>query len=279
MAIKTKAKRPPLSALDKTLYAIFGLSGFVLPFVMLRVFGLWLPSLIAFSYPDVLASSSPTALAFSSVLIFASMLPFFIAIICWGKRVPLFGNKKYKPKWSDKILRTPPLFSKQFFVQMSDKRKKKFKIGLIIVASVLLLHAIVLPFAFLKRTTVDSYGNIRQYDMLGRTTNELNIEDADLIVVIIDQERISTRRISRIEYQLCVDYYFGDEKYRFNDEDYVYMNDEELFTYLLELKATYGDTFATKNAQYVDKLIGYKKFYNKREMQLLYQLFALEGNP
>lgn len=275
MAIKTKAKRPPLSALDKTLYAIFGLSGLVLPFVMIRVFGIWLPSLIAFAYPDVIASRSTTAFAFSSVLIFASILPFFLAIIFWEKRLPLLGNKKYKPKWSEKILHTPPLFSKQFFVQMSDKRKKWLKIGLIIVAALLLVHAIVLPFAFLKRTTVDVHGNIRQYDMLGRTTNELHIEDADLIVVIIDQERIRARHASRIEYQLRVDYYFGEEQYRFDDEDFSHMNAEELFTYLSGLKATYGDTFTTKNAQYVDDLISYKKFYNQRAKQLLYQIFDL----
>lgn len=275
MAIKTKAKRPPLSALDKTLYAIFGLSGLVLPFVMIRVFGIWLPSLIAFAYPDVIASRSTTAFAFSSVLIFASILPFFLAIIFWEKRLPLLGNKKYKPKWSEKILHTPPLFSKQFFVQMSDKRKKWLKIGLIIVATLLLVHAIVLPFAFLKRTTVDVHGNIRQYDMLGRTTNELHIEDADLIVVIIDQERIRARHASRIEYQLRVDYYFGEEQYRFDDEDFSHMNAEELFTYLSGLKATYGDTFTTKNAQYVDDLISYKKFYNQRAKQLLYQIFDL----
>ncbi len=275
MAIKTKAKRPPLSALDKTLYAIFGLSGLVLPFVMIRVFGIWLPSLIAFAYPDVIASSSTAAFAFSSVLIFAPGLLFFLAIIFWEKRLPLLGNKKYKPKWSEKILHTPPLFSKQFFVQMSDKRKKWLKIGLIIVAALLLVHAIVLPFAFLKRTTVDVHGNIRQYDMLGRTTNELHIEDADLIVVIIDQERIRARHASRIEYQLRVDYYFGDEQYRFDDEDFSHMNAEELFTYLSGLKATYGDTFTTKNAQYVDDLISYKKFYNQRAKQLLYQIFDL----
>lgn len=275
MAIKTKAKRPPLSALDKTLYAIFGLSGLVLPFVMIRVFGIWLPSLIAFAYPDVIASRSTTAFAFSSVLIFASILPFFLAIIFWEKRLPLLGNKKYKPKWSEKILHTPPLFSKQFFVQMSDERKKWLKIGLIIVAALLLVHAIVLPFAFLKRTTVDVHGNIRQYDMLGRTTNELHIEDADLIVVIIDQERIRARHASRIEYQLRVDYYFGEEQYRFDDEDFSHMNAEELFTYLSGLKATYGDTFTTKNAQYVDDLISYKKFYNQRAKQLLYQIFDL----
>ena len=275
MAIKTKAKRPPLSALDKTLYAIFGLSGLVLPFVMVRVFGIWLPSLIAFAYPDVIASRSTTAFAFSSVLIFAPGLLFFLAIIFWEKRLPLLGNKKYKPKWSEKILHTPPLFSKQFFVQMSDKRKKWLKIGLIIVAALLLVHAIVLPFAFLKRTTVDVHGNIRQYDMLGRTTNELHIEDADLIVVIIDQERIRTRHTSRIKYQLRVDYYFGDEQYRFVDEDFSHMNAEELFTYLSDLKATYGDTFTTKNAQYVDDLIRHKPFYSQRAKQLLYQIFDL----
>ena len=275
MSIKTKAKRPPLSALDKTLYAIFGLSGLVLPFVMIRVFGSWLPSLIAFAYPDVIASSSPAAFAFSSVLIFASILPFFLAIIFWEKRLPLLGNKKYKPKWSEKILHTPPLFSKQFFVQMSDKRKKWLKIGLIIVAALLLVHAIVLPFAFLKRTTVDVHGNIRQYDMLGRTANELHIEDADLIVVIIDQEYIRTRHSSSIKYQLRVDYYFGDEQYRFDDEDFSHMNAEELFTYLLDLKATYGDTFTTKNAQYVDDLIRHRTFYSQRAKQLLYQIFDL----
>ena len=275
MAIKTKAKRPPLSALDKTLYAIFGLSGLVLPFVMIRVFGIWLPSLIAFAYPDVIASRSTTAFAFSSVLIFAPWLLFFLAIIFWEKRLPLLGNKKYKPKWSEKILHTPPLFSKQFFVQMSDKRKKWLKIGLIIVAALLLVHAIVLPFAFLKRTTVDVHGNIRQYDMLGRTTNELHIEDADLIVVIIDQEYIRGRYSGRTEYQLCVDYYFGDEQYRFDDEDFSHMNAEELFTYLSDLKATYGDTFTTKNAQYVDDLISHKTFYSQRAKQLLYQIFDL----
>lgn len=279
MSIKIKAKRPPLSALDIALYCLFTLFGFAFSWVAIFLFGSRIPNWIAFSYADIIANDPSVEVELIAFLLaLIGLLPFIVTIFAIGKRLPLFGNKHYKPKWSENVLNTPPLLSKNFFVQLNAKQKQRLIVIAIIAVTTVVLLAGALPFATLKRTTLDRQGMIVEYDLLGHPVHSVNVKDADQFVVSIRYSNRGGKNMdARIKYELCVEYVIDDEIYSFLDVDYAEMNGRELLTYLLELKAEYKNRFSTENAKYIGDLIhDNETLYNEEVKPLLYQLFDIE---
>ncbi|MBQ7345209.1 MAG: hypothetical protein IJW45_04000 [Oscillospiraceae bacterium] len=164
-AKKRSHKMPPLSVVDRLIYwtillILFGayLAMFLLP--------LLLREQVAFADPMVVAKEDHVSVVWS----FVSLIVFFIVtfgiwVSVYQQRRPIFGKKGFRygaPGWP-KIY---PLFMKDKPpVWVSENKKKERKIVASLIAAVLLISLIPLPWGIYGRDVLRSDGGIGRYDM------------------------------------------------------------------------------------------------------------------
>ena len=128
MARKIKTPKVPLSGLDKFIYIMLWLVGFFSGIVILALGGTALPETVAFSDPSVVAYHG-MAFFFCEIPIagYISLTLMILVAYGWDRKQPIFGNKRFKPKSGQPVIKTFPLFSKEFRDSLSDKQKKRIK--------------------------------------------------------------------------------------------------------------------------------------------------------
>ena len=170
---KLLGKRIPLSALDKVIYTALILISCVLPLVLTFVFIGVAPRHIRNAEISVVAYD--TGFAPLSIM-FLSLVLFCFGAVVFGNAMknkqPIFGNPKYKPKWSDHIVKTYPLFSQEFKQNLSVESKKK-AIKVAVAFAVLMAVSLVGVFlAIYPRETLDRENNIIKYNSFNEITDE-----------------------------------------------------------------------------------------------------------
>ena len=156
------AKKTPLSALDKFVYFLFWIIGTGIICGVIIVFDQIIPHRIAMSDPSVIAYDNDIVMAYTAPLLIAVMiLVFMILGYAVQYKIPIFGNKTYKPKSFEIVIPTYPLFSKEFSLNFSDKQKKNIKRFFLVMLIVTVIAMVILPFGIYKRLTLDETVVIR----------------------------------------------------------------------------------------------------------------------
>ena len=125
-----RAKRPPLSNLDKTLYGVLIALSVIIPLSLLIVIYIY-DSTFLFADESIVASDSWFLLACMPIVLFVSLTLGILGSYGLRSRQPLFGNPNFVPKAFSPTLKVYPLFSKDF--RESPERKKYQRTAIILL--------------------------------------------------------------------------------------------------------------------------------------------------
>lgn len=265
---RTKAKKPPLSRLDMGIYVALIILAFALMLFLMASLIL-IPRRIGFADDGVVAATESAAF-FALSFPLATVLALGISIPA-GKAIdekqPIFGNKKFKPKWGDPVINTFPIFSKEFKQYVYPKKKKTIKMTVIILSILLAVSAIIYPLGIFPRQTLTEDHVFSTYNSFNRATHTAEIEDAEKMVISID----SARRSHRCSIQIT--FVFGETKYYFGVGSFEKMDTEEALRYMLTLKSYFANgRYEIEHIDSMDRLISDRN-YNTTETALVYELF------
>ena len=165
MARKVKTPKVPLSRIDKLIYVITCLVSFAWLFVIMFAFGYMIPDAVAFSDPTVVAhNDSVLLLCCVPMAFYMSLTPGILASLGWERKQPIFGNKKFKPKFGQPVIKTFPLFSKEFRDSLNEKQKKRIKRIATILLILFVVCAAILPFGIYPRSVLDNQNHFKHYN-------------------------------------------------------------------------------------------------------------------
>ena len=274
MSIKRKIQRaslpkPPLSVLDKTVYVFFLLFG-ILSIIGFYVALMRLPQ-VEFAFTDesiVAAENTLLLLCASPMILFISLAIAIPAGLGLQKKQPIFGNKRFTPSFTKPVMKTFPLISKDFWLHLEEKSKRRMKKIGIVLAVLFLICAIILPFGFYPREILDRENNFYAYDFRNQQTHCQNIRDAEKMEIDI---AYSSGRSSRCHLRIA--FVFEDQTYHFYLRSFYGMTTEETLEYMLYLKSFFADgRYEITHAERVESLI-WRRDFNASEAALLYKLF------
>lgn len=126
--IKSRAKKPPLSTVDKVIYYFIYLMSFILLFSYLYFIS-FIAEKVAYSDVDIIA--------FNNDFIYLSSLPLILLLTCSAvvivtlglkNKQPIIGNKKYKAKYNEYTIKVYPVFSAGFKEHYIKKNKQQVKV-------------------------------------------------------------------------------------------------------------------------------------------------------
>ena len=189
--------------------------------------GVILPRKIAFRDSSIVAADASVALLCALLLSVALSLPFVLMIIfgCDAKQ-PILGNKKFKPKALTPMLKTFPLFSKEFRNSLTAKTKRKIKRIVVIVAVCLLITVLACPFCLYPRTVLDLKNNITTYSSFNQITQVDSIDSAQKLIIRITRGR-------HLSYGISIEFVFEDESYTFGLGSFAEFTTQEKLEYML----------------------------------------------
>ncbi len=275
MSKKLKAKKPPLSALDNGIYACLT----ILP-TFLALAGLWVlsdtfPSVFAFRDPSVIAISKEYMLfAYLPFMLVLALAPPFIFGFAWNRKQPIFGNKKFKPKWGEPIIKVHPVFSENFRRELTEAKRIKTKRTVMIFVTALLLGVIISLFGLFPRSTLDEHNIITDFNCFDQVTGTRRIEDANAVDICIF--RSSGHRSSGRAY-LAMKFIFEDGEFSFTLNDFRNMNTEQALRYMLSLKSLFSkEEYRIKRIHNMERLLN-DHDYSPTEIALIYELFEYEN--
>jgi hypothetical protein len=266
---KAPLPKPPLSFIDKLIYGLILVGGFLWMFLVMHVFGEKIPRIIAFSDPAVKAFGAEFPIWCLPLAFLGYIFLWIVALTGITVKQPIFGNKRFKPKFGVNVIKMYPFFSKDFWQNLSDKYKKRINTFLFVSVISLAVCALVLFFGIFPRKVVDGKNNFISYDSLNRVTETHNITGADEMTVEITR----TSRKRRVSYHLYVRFTFDDKTYSLplgclEDAGY-----EETLEYMLYLKSLVPQSKRYyENAKWISELAARKEFTSE-EKRLLYELF------
>jgi len=263
---KIKVKKAPLSALDKFIYFSCIMLNIVL-FGFIIWFFLSFSVNIAFLSEETVAAEPETmVLCFMPLLAFpiAFAVPIFKMI---NDKQPILGNKKFKPKWNDKIEKTYPLFTEDFKEYVWPQKRKKAIRYIVIVSILLIISIFVSLLALYPRTELDSNHNLYTYNSFNELTDQKNINDADKINISIGKPPRSAK------YRIVLSFYFEDQtSYVFWIHSFDEMSTVETLEYMIQLKSLFKDKCYIKGADKIQYLLQ-DTIHTDKEKELLYKLF------
>lgn len=272
MSKKIKAKKIPLSLLDKTIYYVLMLLSILFTAFILLFFGSALPIKIAFSDSSVVAAKNSAAIGCSMPLILV-----FITSICavsgYGLQIkqPIFGNKSFKPKGSKPMLKTFPLFSKEFRNSLAPQKRSTIKKVVLAVSIALLISSIIMLLGLFPRMTLDHQNNICTYNSFNQITHRNTVESAEKLMINIKYSN-STRGYNP-SYLIELKFVFEDQTYRFTTGNFHEMSKEQTLEYMLYLKDFFKNgQYEITNIDRMNKLLDYGSF-TAEETALIYRLF------
>lgn len=276
---KKKLKMPPLSLLDKTLYGVIALLGFVFYLLAMLMMGL---------YREVLAFFDERVVACEGSLSMYLAFPFMIyLLVTMGAlyergtfgRIPIFGKRGIKygpPEWPPVY----PIFMKNkpyHWVSENTKEMRKLSIRIWVIGFVICLALYCL--SFFGRTCLMEDGRVVQYNAFNMVTEEHLPEQ--LKSVTFDTCKLSgskgSRRLwlfhdSRWVCQIHLTASNG-ETYSFSQR---YFEDQwEALEEMVQIKAQYPPEIlrfeGTEHLEYVAA----DHDYAEEEAKMLYELFAV----
>lgn len=263
--IKNGAKKPPLSSLDKTIYIFLMLLGFAMALVTLLGLGLILPNSIAFADDTVVASDN---LAAAICALPISILVSFMIALPAGKGIenkqPIFGNKRFKPAGLKPVIKTYPLFSKEFRENLSNGTKRKIKKTVTILIILFIVFSLIYSLGIFPRTVLDKHNNVTTYNAFNNKTHGCSITDAEKLVINITKGRHS--------WGIRLQFICADKTHEFGLATFYEMTTEETLNYMIYLKSLFAGRYEITNIDRMEDLI-WDRGFSAQETRLVYELF------
>jgi hypothetical protein len=272
MAKKIKVKVPPLSGLDKFIYVMGYLVDFALLAVFLLVFGKAIPEAVAFSDPSVVARHGEAGLLCAvPMTLLVTFTPAILVGCGWDRKQPIFGNKKFKPKFGQPVIKTFPLFSKEFRQSLTEKQVKRIKRIAAILLIVFVVFAVILSLGIYPRTVLDSQNRFKAYNSFNQLTDEVAVQEADRLTLEITYHT-SRRGFSR-SWGIQLTFAYEHRDYKLALGGFGDMEREDVLRYMLSLKDYFKDgRYEILSTEWMDRLIDDKNF-TATEQKLVYDLF------
>ncbi len=260
-----RAKRPPLSVLDKTLYGSLIALSIIIPLSLLIIVHIY-DSAFLFADKSIVASYSSFLLTCMPLILFVCSTLGILGTYGLKSRQPLFGNSNFIPKAFSPTLKVYPLFSKEF---RDSPERKKYQRTAIILLCLLVVFLFVAMLGFFPRETLDKNGTLRTHNIVNQVTHTEHIKNADY--VSFEVERNDNPR-SGTRWYLRMDLYFEDKIYGFGLQNFAPMSTEEALRYMLSIKEQFKGRYELRNVESIDKLM--RKNYTSEERALIYELFS-----
>lgn len=264
---KLRAKKPPLSLLDKTIYAFVCFSLFLL--LVFYFIGILKVS-------EFIAYRTENIIAFNNDLILFTGLPFglFILIVMlvilnygWGKQQPIFGNKNFKPKIGSPILKVYPIFSKEFKTEVLYQNKKKLKKVVKVFIITFIICILILPMGLCARTQLDENYTFYTINSFNEVTHSCSVEDFDKLIINAYVERGYR---GSTYYGISLVFEGNDKDYRFILNDF--SNTKDALLHMLELKKNFKNGRYEINDKELETVLLFKD-YSDEETALIRKLF------
>ena len=272
MARKIKTPKVPLSGLDKFIYVIIWLVSFAWMFVIMLGCGYIIPEVVAFSDPTVVAYSD-TVLMFCCIpmAFYMSLTPGILASYGWEHKQPIFGNKKFKPKFGQPVIKTFPLFSKEFRDSLSEKQKKRIKRTATVLLILLVVCAAILPFGIYPRSVLNNQNHFKHYNSFNQLTDEVTVEEANRLILEIDYSRGHRGSSPSWGIELTFEYEHRDCSLTLGG--FGNMEREDVLRHMLLLKRYFReDQYEILHIDRMENLVDYQDFTDA-ELKLVYELF------
>jgi hypothetical protein len=268
MARKLKAQKPPLSALDNAIY--LGAIVFFMAVFSLALYSLaQIPSVIAFRDEAVVGIAGGSAILLLALpwYMFSAMVPPVVLSIMMSNRQPIVGNRRFKPKFGQPVIKVYPLFSRELRESLPAARRVGFVRTAVILLVIFLVLAALIPFGIYQRATLDRDDVISEFGVRNQVKNSFAVEDADDILIRIE---VSGRRSHRT--YLSMTLVFGDEEYKFTPSAFHKMSTAEALRYMIRLKELAPDKVEISRTDRMERLLR-DYDYSAAEIALIYELF------
>ncbi|MBQ8351171.1 MAG: hypothetical protein IJY20_03895 [Clostridia bacterium] len=132
-----------------------------------------------------------TCLPLCGLIMMASML---LAQAGFRARQPIFGNRQHVSKPFVHELIVYPLCSRAFWQSLSVESRKKAKRITIVLLSLFLVFAALVPFGIHPRETIDSSYAFSTYNAFDQRTHHASIEEAQTLLIDTQKTNRSVRR-------------------------------------------------------------------------------------
>ena len=269
-----KARKIPLSKLDKCIYIIMLMMGF-LSVLLIIPLGIVIPEAIAFSSEDVIVSRN-TAAIFTSIPLVLFLCISVVSLAGYGleNRQSIFGNNKYRVGNAAPAFPSYPIFSREFRNSLTKNRRQRIKITVIGLLSGLVITAMIVPFGFCPRITLDKNNEIKKYNIFNVNVESNDISEAQKTVIKITEHY---RVRSGYSYNFMIEFVFDNEKISFSSGKFGEMSNSEKIEYMIYLKSLQSeDSVYIEGVDMMDKLVDEFEF-NEEERALIYDLFDYAG--
>ena len=263
------AKKPPLSLIDKTIYAI----------AYILAFGIFIGGFLLLNYCNSQLVESESDIAVNSyMLAFCTLIPILIIVFSivmvvslgLSKKQPIFGNKRFMPDPMKPTLKVYPLFSKDFRNSLNKKAKKRIKQFSVAFLIAMGIGAVVMFFGIFPRHTISKGDILTSYNSFNSATSSCHISECEVLEISVER---NSRRRGSPSYNIKFELEDKGHKYSFSISDFEDMDEKTALEYLLYIKSYFPDgEYKIKNAKHVDRLIWYRD-YNAEEAKLVYELF------
>ena len=268
--VRKKRKTAPLSVLDKCIYVGVILLILGTTIVCAMTFSLLFPNKITFSVPGIISVSSRVSWINILPISFVGLMLAIPPYLWLDKKLPLFGNKRFKQSGKYPAIKLTPLFTKKFFTELTNKKRKYIRIYCIALVIIFLVSAVVVSLCICPRKTLDENGNFATYDSFNNITHESKLTNAKCFTVYV--EEVYQRRRSNY-HRVAVEFTFADDSYTFSLEQFANLSTEEAVKYLLDVKEDLGSgRFRVENAEDIEKVFEYYD-YSENEKDLIRELF------
>ena len=272
MARKIKTPKVPLSGLDKFIYVMLWLVGFFSGVVILAFSGTALPETVVFSDPTVVAYHG-MAFFFCAIPIagYISLTLMILVAYGWDRKQPILGNKKFKPKFGQPVIKTFPLFSKEFRDSLSEKQRKRIKRTATVLLILFLVCAAILPFGIYPRSVLDNQNHFKHYNSFNQLTDEVTVGEADRLIIEIDYS--SGHRGHSPSWGIELTFEYEHRDYKLTLGGFGDMKREDVLRHMLLLKRYFSeDQYEIVNIEAMERLVDYQNFTDA-ELKLVYDLF------
>jgi len=273
--INRKAKKPPLSFIDKAIYVFIMLFGIVFAFVLFALFGIYIPNKISYSDVNVVAIINSSAIVWAMPFsLLVSMAFVVLGYFGLKNKQPIFGNKKIKPSYFEPTIKTYPLFSKDFREHLTVSAARKIKITAISILIAIVVSAFMIPFGFYPRTVLDKDNNIITYNTFNEEIKRINISDSQKNVINISY---SNGRRSGPHWGIQMIFVFDNEEYTVGLGAFDKMSTSEALRYMIDLKTNLGEgNYTITNTNRMEDLLTRNR-YSDEEKALIYELFEYKN--
>ena len=266
--IKSRAKKLPLSTMDKLIYYFIYLMAFILLFSYLYFIS-FISEKVAYSDVDIIA--------FNNGFIYLSSLPLIllltssvVVIVTLGlkNKQPIFGNKKYKAKYNEYTIKVYPVFSDGFKDRYIKKNKKQVKVIVKTFLSILLVSILILPFGVCSREVITKDNQFFSINSFNRISHSCDVEDFDKLVINVNISSGKSRN-----YEINLEFISSEKIYIFSPHNFSKMSVEDALIYMINLKSLFKENkYEIKNADRLHFLM-LQNDYTNNEKALIYELF------